>query len=421
VRAQGAGPLVRDGKSSSSRAGPGVSNKVGDAPNLLHGKSPSIFAPQPVVTDSQVNMAPDYDRVIRRYELQAAARELLPREGVANCMRGIVPKPGASYQVDVIYAPIKGQAHYGGLQTCRSVWHCPVCAAKISERRREELSTALRIWSEEWKSEQHRLLLVTFTLQHNASDDLSIVLKALIRSRGLMVSGRGAKYLSETYGVVGMIRALEVTYGVSGWHPHLHVLMFFSQEVPIIPFEQEMKDRWSKCVTSSGRYASWQHGCDVRFSDADIAAYVTKWGKEPKWTASHEMTKAVTKKGKRGGKTPMQLLSDYSSGDAVAGRLWLQYAVNFRGQRQLYWTPGLRERLGLGKERSDDEIAIEQEEIGILLSSLTFGAWRVIVANDARGELLEVATTGDAEKLQQFLDSLGVGKLSHKGGYNAAR
>lgn len=348
-------------------------------------------------------------RTIRRYALQSAARDLLPREAVSKCMRRVIPGVDRD-AVSVLYAPAKEAAHFGGLQICKSVWHCPVCSAKISEKRREDLTAGLRAWSEQYTAENRRVLLVTFTLQHERSDDLSVVFGALRAARRLLVSGRKAQAFNFEYGVVGHVRSLELTHGQNGWHPHLHVLMFFDREVPIATFEQAIKARWSECVQARGRYASWEHGCDVRFSDADIADYVAKWGYEPKWTPAHEMAKSGSKIGRRGGNTPMQLLSDYLDGDQRAGRLWLQYAVNFKGERQLCWSKGLRQLLGLAVEKSDEELAVEQDEIAIILASLTVGAWRVIVANDARGELLEVASSGDANRVQSFLSQLGVGQ-----------
>lgn len=347
------------------------------------------------------------ERVIKRFSLQSAARELLPRELVAKCMRQVVPREDR-LEINVLYAPAKNAAHYGGLQICKSVWHCPVCSAKISEKRREELSAGLQNWAAETAGAR-RTLLVTFTLQHSREDSLPTVFEALTKARRLLVGGRAAKDFNERYRIVGMVRSLELTFGANGWHPHLHVLMFAESEIPIIPFERELKERWGRCVSAVGSYASWQHGCDVRFSDADIAAYVAKWGKEPAWTPAHELTKAVNKLGKRNGRTPMQLLSDYLDGDQRAGLLWLQYAVVLKGQRQLVWTPGLRERLKLGQEKTDEELAVEQEEIAVVLSSLSVGAWRVVIANDARGELLEIAHSGDPAKVTAFLTQLGIG------------
>lgn len=311
--------------------------------------------------------------------------------------------------VDVLYAPTKAAAHLGGVQCCKSVWLCPVCSAKISEKRRAELSEALATWLESPAGEARRLLLVTFTLSHTAGDTLATVFGGLKKARRLLVSGKAAKAFKDQFGVVGMVRSLELTHGTNGWHPHLHVLYFFRQEVPILPFEAAIKARWSQCVRSAGSYASWAHGCDVRFSDRDISEYLAKWGKEPDWTPAHELTKGVSKLGKRGGRTSMQLLSDYLDGDQAAGRLWLQFAVNLKGERQLFWSKGLRDQLGLAKEKTDEELAVEQEEIAVILASLTLGAWRVVIANDARGELLEVAATGDPARVQAFIESLGAG------------
>jgi hypothetical protein len=361
------------------------------------------------VTESQDSMARAAETTIRRFAMQSAARELMPREGVARCMRAGHPREDGTWGVDVLYAPLKAAAHFGGLQCCKSVWLCPVCAAKISDRRRIELAEGLNAWLQFTTGERRRTMLVTFTLQHDVGDDLSVVFGGLKRARELLVGGRAAMSFKADFGVIGMVRALELTHGLNGWHPHLHVLMFMDREIPILTFEQAMKERWARAVQSAGRYASWEHGCDVRFSDSDISNYIAKWGKDPGWTTAHELTKSVTKTGRRKGRTPTQLLADYLAGDGDAGRLWLQYAVNFKGERQLRWSNGLRARLGLEKEKSDEEIAIEQEEIAIVLSSLSTGAWRIVLANDARGELLEVASRGDPAQVEAFLVQLGAG------------
>lgn len=391
------------GKCASRALGRGDDSADSSAPTITW----EMCFPKPTAKLSKRDQATA--RTIRRYALQSAARDLLPREAVAKCMRKIIPGVDRD-AVSVLYAPAKEAAHFGGLQICKSVWHCPVCSAKISEKRREDLTAGLRSWSEQYTAENRRVLLVTFTLQHDKSDDLSVIFGALKAARRLLVSGRKAVAFKEKYGIVGHIRALELTHGVNGWHPHQHVLMFFNQEVPIIPFERDIKVLWSDCVRAKGRYASYEHGCDVRFSDSDIADYVAKWGYEPKWTPAHEMAKSGSKLGRRDGNTPMQLLSDYLDGDQQAGRLWLQYAVNFKGERQLHWSKGLRQLLGLAIEKTDEELAVEQDEIAIILASLTVGAWRVVIANDARGELLEVASSGDPDQVQRFLVRLGVGE-----------
>lgn len=400
----GGDPLVTYGSYSSTALERGVSTKVG----IDSSTNMKISFRTGGVTESQLTMASAAESTIRRFAMQSAARELMPREGVARCMRAGHPREDGTWGVDVLYAPMKAAAHFGGLQCCKSVWLCPVCAAKISERRRVELAEGLNAWLQFTTGERRRTLLVTFTLAHERSDDLSVVFGALKRARKLLVSGRAAMNFASDHGIAGMVRALELTHGLNGWHPHLHVLYFFNCEVPILTFEAAIKARWSACVGAAGRYASWQHGCDVRFSDSDISNYIAKWGKDPGWTTAHEMTKAVTKSGRRKGRTPMQLLVDYLAGDEAAGRLWVQYAVNFKGERQLRWSNGFRERLGLSKAKSDAQIALEQEEVAVILSSLTTGAWRIVLANDARGELLQVAAKGDPLAVEAFLTQLGV-------------
>jgi hypothetical protein len=342
-------------------------------------------------------------RQIHRFALQSAARELLPRERVAVCLRRPIPyRPS----IDVLYSPASRSAHFGGLQVCGSVWLCPVCSAKITERRRVELSAGLESWS-------GRAVLVTFTLQHKLADSLADLRSVLLKSYESLRSGRWWPAFEERHGLVGSVRALEVTYGSSGWHPHLHVLMFLKDEVKIIPFEGDLKGRWGYVLGRSERYASWDYGVDVRFSDADVAAYVVKFGRESEWTIAHEMAKSPVKKGRSGGRSPLQLLSDSLLGDEQASRLWIQYAVNFKGLKQLVWSRGLRRILGLvGDEKTDEEIAVEQTEVAILLAQLTRDQWRVVLGNDARGELLNVAASGSCDEVVRFLRGLGIDEVS---------
>lgn len=400
--------LVTNGRNASTAVESGVSSNVGTLPTSYMKKN----FQQDAVTESQLSMAQVEEKLVYRFAMQSAARSLLPREGVAKCLRAGFPREDGTMAVDILYAPAKNAAHLAGLQSCKSVWLCPVCAAKISERRREDLAQGLASWLTFTTGERRRVMLVTFTLQHDAGDNLDLIFGALKKARRLLVSGRASVAFRDQWGITGSIRALELTHGVNGWHPHLHVLYFFDQEVPILPFEAAIKARWSECVKSAGRYASWEHGCDVRFSDSDISAYIAKWGADPSWTTAHEMTKGVSKAGRRKGRTASQLLADYLAGDKEAGRLWLQYAVNFKGERQLTWSKGLRDRLGLEVDKTDEEIAEEQPEIAVILASLTMGAWRVVLARDARAQLLAAAASGEPARVEAFIQSLGIGEAS---------
>ena len=72
---------------------------------------------------------------VQRFALQSMARAILPESRTAKCLR----IRAHDCDVQVWKSREHGTASYGGLQTCGSVWTCPVCAAKIAERRRIKL------------------------------------------------------------------------------------------------------------------------------------------------------------------------------------------------------------------------------------------------------------------------------------------
>ena len=105
-------------------------------------------------------------RRVERYALQAVARDILPKSRTALCLRTRI-KGGEG--VGVWKCECSGTAHYSGLIVCGSVWTCPVCGAKISEKRRGELNAAI----EQHKSRGGDVLLLTLTTPHARGDDLA--------------------------------------------------------------------------------------------------------------------------------------------------------------------------------------------------------------------------------------------------------
>lgn len=347
--------------------------------------------------------------LVRRFWLQSTARDLMRRYGqadtqlVCKCLRSRIPVQAT---VDLLYSSLRTSAHYKGLQVCASVWACPVCAAKISERRRVELQQGLA----NWRAADGYALLVTFTLSHDRDHSLTSVLAMLQRARKLVLGGREGMAFRDRFPYVGMVRSLEVTYGANGWHPHMHVLYFFRSPVDVALFTHELKSRWAGHVAGLGGFASYEHGVDVRFTNEDVAAYVAKWGHEPSWTAAHELAKAPVKRGRRGGYTPHQLLILAALGWPGAGGFWFEYAVNFKGEKQLRWSNGMRVACGLAAtEKTDGDLAEEEQDAGaLLLAQLNSDEWRIILAQDARAELLQVGASGDVEQVYAFLERLGI-------------
>lgn len=323
----------------------------------------------------------------------------MPHERVAECMRSVAPGAGS---VSVWHSPSKKRARFGGLKVCRSVWMDPFCSSWITEKRRVELSAALAGTS-------YQLLLVTYTLRHGFGQSLSGLLAGLLQAHRSIRSGRFWQDFISTYSWLGSIRSLEVTHGDNGWHPHLHELVLLQRPLAgcYYVFRDKLRSRWLSCLERLGQGGAWDYALDVKEGYGAVSDYVAKFGRLPSWSLEHELVKAPVKMATNGGRTPFQLLLDYAMGDKQAGELFKEYAECMKGRRQLVWSPGLRELFGLGEDVPDEGLH-EDAPDDVVLAHLTLEQWRLVLANDARAELLDVASQGDKQKLAQWLAGIGV-------------
>jgi len=326
---------------------------------------------------------------ILRFMLQSAARELLPDERVADCLRTIVP---TAQRVEVHKSKTRNAAHYRGLLVCSRIWHCPVCASKISEERRKELSRATHSWT-------GGLALITYTASHHNNVTLGRILDTVLAAHRDFKAGRVFAEMSEYFGWHGSVKSLEITYGKNGWHPHIHELVFLTNEQSEnlkSTFDNQTSMRWRHCLKKIGGFASTERGVTVKTSDAEVSDYVSKFGEtkvKTDWTFAHEMTKQTVKRGKVDGRTPTQLLYDYMLGDVQAGGLWVEYAHVVKGKHQLVWSRGMRSSLKLAAELTDAEIAEKLPEDTEILATITRGQWTDVLRNDAVGTILQAAET----------------------------
>ena len=93
-----------------------------------------------------------------------------PKERVNFCLRRRISKDAG---VKVLFNPVREKAHYGNLITCGSVWTCPVCSARISEQRRQELKLAMT----NWRKQVGSVYLLTLTNPHYCGDNLKQLLE----------------------------------------------------------------------------------------------------------------------------------------------------------------------------------------------------------------------------------------------------
>lgn len=343
-----------------------------------------------------------------RWALKSVASRLLPDSRTSKCMVYRAPSMGGLSDVTIHKGKTTGKAFYHGLMTCGSVWTCPLCAAKISEQRRKELRTAIDTATEQGMF----VYFVTLTVPHGVGDDLKELVdkqaSALKRMSSGMYSVKNLlRKLYPDVDVHGYVRAFEVTHGLNGWHPHFHILVFTNSKARQRFILDAYRTAWARACRLAGLpEPSYEHGCTVQ-NGAEAAKYASKWGLED------EMTKSHTKKTKRKGATPWGLLRAVLDGDDVdyeprkATALFKSYAEIFKGRRQLYWSNGLRAKLELSKELTDEQLAEKQDdENAMLLAIITPEQWKIIRRLKVQSLLLDIGELAGLQGVNVYLSSL---------------
>jgi hypothetical protein len=271
---------------------------------------------------------------------------------------------------------------------------------------------------EAWEAPGGTVVLASYTFSHRRSDALSDTLPGFLDAHRWMTGHRPYKRVLEGFGIVGAIKALEVTWGShNGWHPHAHVLLFLRPGVDVAALEAALYLVWSAAARRCGLTMSREHGLKVQATYGSVAEYVAKWGHQPArrpWATPDEMTKGHSKRAHRAelagsGYSPFDLLRWLiETGESKPGGLFRQYAAAFKRRRQLTWSPGLAALFGVADEaeKSDEELADEIREESLLLAQVGREGWRAVRLLNQRGQLLEVARAGDAGQLEAFVRRL---------------
>ena len=375
---------------------------------------------------------------IADYMLQDQSGKILQKKfRVQICLKRKINK---SENVKVCWNDSDKKAHFGNVIRCGSIWVCPVCAKKITEKRREELSIANQLWksgvaiktfdfkSVPFYSDLKALkktfvgpiipdlnyvrgytYLITLTNPHYANDhldDLRLKQKTAIHS---FFSDRLGKSIFVRMGRRYHITNYEVTYGQNGWHPHHHILVFSDRYLSVHDFSEihnDLSDHWSNCISKAGlrnlKDTEKFIACDLQ--DGTYAdQYLAKWGIE------HELTKGHIKKGKEGGLTPFDLLrlsfedkpikssyfnlftGEFVQQEKKPSELFKEFAYAFKGAIQLSWARGLKDVFGM-RDIQDSEIMDEVTEEAVILTTLEDLVFYLICKYKKRAQFLDCIT-----------------------------
>lgn len=399
-----------------------------------------------------------------RYSMQQAAQALLPDQAVSDCLKKRAVRhgdgaPTLSPGVNLLHSPSRKRARVNGVHRCSSVWACPICSAQISAVRAEQLREGVS----NHRSAGGSVVMLTLTARHTREDKLGHWLLKFLEAVNRFKQRRDTtrrklrpeappRWNAKTQGsrpdshflpfswgwnslvsakvMVGSVSTLEVTHGGNGWHPHVHIMCFFGpgvtpdQGCAII---ERLRATWIHVLDSNGLSGN-EHAFHVKSSNAVeewISDYISKYGVFPqhveevakqKWCMHSEMTLQIRKVGKNALKKDQrnawQLLADYVLGEKRAGALFREYAGVFKGRRQLTWSPGLKERLGV-LDQSDEEI-IEQAETDtddeVIVRTLNPAEWQAVVRSHKRVDLLEVCEREGLAGVNTLIEGLMKGR-----------
>lgn len=322
-----------------------------------------------------------------------------------SCAVSLVRKPDGS----VILA---------GVCCCGNVHSCPACAAAIYAERTEEVKQAIRMWTDSGGF----VYMATMTVAHAFGEALKPMREGLAKSWSAMFKGRAGQALVNRIQKRHHIRALEVTHGQNGYHPHIHTLLFLDRELDDDD-KRYIAERWKHLVETylgSAFVPDDEHGCRIEHSHSD--SYITKLGLE---------VSGITKRAKHGNRTMWQVAEDAANGDVESQRIWRDYVEEMLGTRMLCWSQGAKKYFYIG-ELTDEQLAQQaetkpEEDTGVVTTLATWWGrhwdnmtrepfWYtrlMVAANEGIGAIVELseqervrAVPGCVEKKQEPLHPL---------------
>ena len=277
------------------------------------------------------------------------------------------------------------RAFYRGLQTCGSIWTCPICANKIQEIRRQEIAHAMKHFYGQGK----QAVMITFTFPHEKNQTLKTLLDRFKEALKFLRKGGTFSRKCKSFGYEGLIRSLEITHGLKGWHPHTHELWFVDANLCEEDFKKFILAKWFDACSQAGLIAEnkekafLEHSIDVRFN-CSTSDYLAKFDDSNNWGIDREMAKASSKNGKKAGRHPFALA------DENEDALFLEYTKAIKGTAQIYWSPGLKKTVNI-EELSDEEASeLEGDDELKIVGMISKRLWHTVTKKELRAKVLEL-------------------------------
>jgi hypothetical protein len=270
-----------------------------------------------------------------------------------------------------------------------------VCGFKVAGVRQLEVGAVVAAA----QAMGYGVALLTLTARHHKGQRLTVLWTGVMKAWGSVTSGKCWVAEQDAVGLVGWVRVTECTHGeANGWHPHLHVLLIGERldGAGGDALFRSMWARWSRSLVRSGLDAPVMKASDMRMVTGDFSAtrlgeYLSKGmdaGAATEATARRvgmELTQTQSKvaRFRHSTVTPWTILEAASWGESWALEAWWEWEKASKSKRQISYSKGLREKLGLLAPVLDDEEIAEQElgtedDEHVVIEAR---GWRRLVAN----------------------------------------
>ena len=297
--------------------------------------------------------------------------------------------------------------YLSGVETCGSVWNCPVCSLKISQRRAQQVSDILT-WSQTRVDCAHGFL--TLTTRHNKAEKCKDVkTRVLTAWRKVTQSRKYKEFGAES------IRALEVKFStLNGWHPHLHIALIAEQHN-----QTELKNFvYSFVIPTYLRLI----GCETLaanqkykeiYGGTGVSDYITKWD------MSQELTQAHAKENLNNSYSPFGILHelsrqlvDWRDTDTTVLHIelehaFIEYSKAFKGSKQLTISRKLKLKFKEFDLLTDEEIC-KEEQASETKITITRELFKEIANIRAQADILNSYQAGGLSLLQTCLLEMGI-------------
>lgn len=389
--------------------------------NFLASKKPSLGKDANIVATSQKKSKrkPDYSR----FNQLAYAQRLLIEADVKSVRSDNIHRTRLCHAcrsgfadtitVNISDNPDDRLATLSGVQTCGSVWACPVCARRIAVQRGREIGYTI----DKMQATGHIPLMLTNTASHKKHTFLPAFIKKFSLAWRMFTQSRKWRKLKEQLGIKHSIKAIEATHNDdNGWHHHQHGIVFAHadkinslQEWQLKYWQEQVSELWLHCLKENGLYGSPEHALKISMSGDVKKDYLSKLGMGIDDTSNldYELSAGANKDYK--GRNIWSVLESAKAGNDADADLYIEYVKAYDGKNWITYSRGLKALVDL--EEMPEEEATLSDNGDILMTEplldISDDEYQPVRYYRAYADLLEIsASSRCADTVKKFLADL---------------